>query len=72
MGVGVWKESLIARVGPEQNEEASKEPFAGEFDITGRAMTGCVLVAPEGVEDEDHLREWIERAVKCIRTLPAK
>lgn len=35
MCVGVWKESLIARVGPEQNEEASKEPFAGEFDNYG-------------------------------------
>jgi len=57
--VGVWKDSLIVRVGPEQYEEALQEPFVGEFDITGRAMTGWVLVAPEGVEDDEQLQEWI-------------
>lgn len=36
MCVGVWKNSLVARVGPEQYEEALQEPFVGEFDITGR------------------------------------
>lgn len=72
MCVGVWKGSLIVRVGPEQYEEALQEPFVGEFDITGRAMTGWVLVAAEGVEDDDQLQEWIGRAVKFVETLPAK
>ncbi len=72
MCVGVWKDSLIARVGPEQYEEALREPFVGEFDITGRAMTGWVLVAPEGVEDDDHLQEWIGRSVKFVRKLLEK
>jgi TfoX/Sxy family transcriptional regulator of competence genes len=72
MCVGVWKNSLIARVGPEQYEEALREPFVGEFDITGRAMTGWVLVADEGIEDDDQLREWIQCAVKFVKTLPAK
>jgi TfoX/Sxy family transcriptional regulator of competence genes len=72
MCVGVWKESLIARVGPEQYEAALQEPLASEFDITGRAMTGWVLVAPEGVEDDDQLQVWIGRAVKFVKTLPAK
>ena len=72
MCVGVWKDSLIARVGPEQYEEALQEPFVGEFDITGRAMTGWVLIAPEGIEDDDQLQEWIERAVKFSSTLPPK
>jgi hypothetical protein len=70
--VGVWKESLIARVGPERYQEALRESFVGEFDITGRAMTGWVKVAPEGVEDDDQLQEWIGRAMKFVRTLPAK
>ena len=72
MCVGVWKESLIARVGPEQYEEALEEPFVSEFDITGRAMTGWVLVAPEGIEDDDQLQEWIRRAVEFVGTLAAK
>lgn len=72
MCVGVWKDSLIVRVGPEQYEEALQEPFVGEFDITGRAMTGWVLVAPEGVEDNDQLQDWVGRAMKFVKTLPAK
>ena len=72
MCVGVWKDSLIVRVGPEQYGEALREPFVGEFDITGRAMKGWVLGAPEGVEDDDQLREWIQWAVKFVRKLPAK
>ena len=72
MCVGVWKDSLIARVGPEQYETALQEQFVGEFDTTGQAMTGWVLVAPEAVEDDDQLRKWIERAVRFVETFPAK
>ena len=35
-------------------------------------MKGWVLVAPEGVEDDDQLNGWIQRAVKFVGTLPAK
>ena len=72
MCVGVWKDSLIARVGPEQYEDALQEAFVSEFDITGRAMKGWVLVAEEGVEDDDQLQDWIQRAVKFTGKLPAK
>ena len=70
--VGVWKDSLIVRLGPDEGEEALLEPHVREFDITGRPMKGWVLVEPEGVEDDDQLKGWIERAVKFVRTLPAK
>lgn len=72
MCVGVWKESLIVRIGPEQYEAALQQPFVGEFDITGRAMRGRVLVAPEGVNDDEKLQEWIWRAEKFVGTLHAK
>jgi TfoX/Sxy family transcriptional regulator of competence genes len=70
--VGAWKDSLCVRLGPEQAEEALPEPHVKEFDITGRAMKGWVLVEPEGVEDDDQLKDWIERALKFVKTLPAK
>src|SRR5262245_15232238 len=70
--VGVWKDSLIVRLGPEGGDEALLEPHVREFDITGRAMNGWVVVAPEGVEDDNQLTDWIERAVKFVRALPAK
>jgi hypothetical protein len=71
MLVGVWKESLIVRLGPEEVGEALKEPHVKEFDITGRPMKGWVLVAPQGVED-DQLRGWVRRGVKFVGKLPAK
>src|SRR5205823_6267432 len=52
MLVGVWKDSLIVRLGPDEGEEAHLEPHVREFDITGRPMKGWVLVEPEGVEDD--------------------
>jgi hypothetical protein len=70
--VGVWKESLIVRLGPDEGEQALKDPHVSEFNITGRAMKGWVLVAPEGVEADDELSGWIERATKFVKTLPAK
>jgi TfoX/Sxy family transcriptional regulator of competence genes len=72
MLVGVWKDSLIARLGPEQSDEALKESHVKEFDVTGRAMKGWVLVAPAGVRGDDQLSGWIQRAVTFVGWLPAK
>jgi len=72
MLVGVWKDSLIVRLGPEEGEEALKETHVSEFNITGRAMRGWVLVAPEGVEADEQLSGWIDRAVKFVGKLPKK
>jgi len=72
MLVGVWKDSLIVRLGPEEGDVALLEPHVKPFDITGRAMKGWVLVGPEGVEDEDQLSGWIQRAIKFVGKLPAK
>ena len=72
MLVGVWKDSLIVRLGPDSYEDALLELHVKEFDITGRPMKGWVLVEPEGVEGDDQLKEWIEKATKFVRTLPGK
>ena len=70
--VGVWKDRLIARLGSDEGEEALKEPHVKEFDITGRPMRNWVLVGPGGVNGDDQLAEWIQRATKFVRALPAK
>ena len=72
MLVGVWKDSLIVRIGPDEGDDALLEPHVKPFDITGRAMKGWVLVAPEGLEDEDQLKDWIQRALKFVGKLPKK
>ena len=72
MLVGVWKDSLCVRLGPDEAKEALKEPHVRESDITGKPMKGWIMVEPEGVENDDQLKGWIERALKFVRTLPAK
>jgi TfoX/Sxy family transcriptional regulator of competence genes len=72
MLVGVWKDSLIVRLGPDDGEQAMREPNVKPFDITGKPMKGWVLVGPEGVDDDEELKTWIERASKFVKTLPAK
>ena len=69
---GVWKDRLIARLGHDEGEAALREPHVRAFDITRRPMKNWVAVEPEGVEDDDQLKDWIERAVTFVRTLPKK
>ena len=72
MLVGVWKDSLCVRLGPDQAEEALLEPHVKAFDITGKPMKNWILVEPEGVEDDDQLKGWIEQATKFVNALPRK
>jgi TfoX/Sxy family transcriptional regulator of competence genes len=72
MCVGVWKTSLIARLGPEQAEVALKEPNVVEFDVTGRPMKGWVMVEADGLETDKQLSNWIQQSVEFVSTLPKK
>ena len=72
MLVGVWKDSLIVRVGPDVYEDALLESHVKEFDITGRPMKGWVTVEPEGIEEDEALKDWIQRAMIFVGTLPRK
>jgi hypothetical protein len=69
---GVWKDRLIARLGSDEGEAALREPHVRAFDITGRPMRNWVAVEPEGIKDDDQLKQWIEQATKFVRTLPRK
>jgi TfoX/Sxy family transcriptional regulator of competence genes len=71
--VGVRRDSLLVRIGPEQSDEALQEAHVSEFSIRGRGtMKGWVVVGLEGVQDDDQLRGWIQRALKFVGKLPAK
>lgn len=72
MCVGIWQTSLIVRLSPEQAADALTKPHVVEFDITGRPMKGWVVVEAEGLETDQQLRTWIERAVEFVEGLPRK
>jgi len=72
MCVGVWKSSLIVRLGPEQAAAALQEPNVVEFDAAGRPMKGWAVVEPDGMETDEQLADWIQRAVEFVEALPRK
>ena len=70
--VGVWKDSLIVRLEPDETEEVLKEAHVKVFDITGRPMKGWMLVEPGGIADDVSLKDWIQRAMTFVGKLPKK
>ena len=70
-GPGVVR-SALARLGPEAGPTALTKPHVKEFDITGRAMKGWVLIEPDGMESDGQLGDWIEQASAFVATLPPK
>ena len=72
MVCGVIRETLMLRLGPELSAAAIQEPYAGPMDFTGKPMRSMVLIDPLGVETDDQLAAWIERARSFVGTLPPK
>jgi TfoX/Sxy family transcriptional regulator of competence genes len=72
MLVGVWQDSLIARLGPEAGEQALGQPHVRPFDVTGRPMKGWVMIEPDGIDSDRQLAKWVERALQFVVTLPLK
>ena len=72
MCFGIWKDSLILRLGERQAQIALKNKNVKPFDITGRAMKGWVMVVPAGMRSEDTLREWVTQAINFVVQLPRK
>ncbi len=72
MAVGVIGEDLIVRVGREQYESALQKPHTRPFDMTGRAMTGWVVVTAEGYQSDEDLQGWVQRGIAYASSLPAK
>jgi hypothetical protein len=71
MMAGVYKDSLILRVGEEAAEKALREPHVRPFDITGKPMRGWVMVDPPGA-DGDALDGWLGMAREFAESLPPK
>jgi hypothetical protein len=72
MACGVNQDTLIVRVGPERYEEALTRHHTKVFDMTGRPMKGWIVVAPEGIEADKELEQWIQQGVDFALSLPAK
>jgi len=72
MLVGIWRQSLIVRLGAEQASAALEREHVREFDVTGRPMKGWIMVDPDGLDSDAELAAWIEKAAEFVETLPGK
>lgn len=69
MFVGIAKNELMVRVGPERYEKALREPHVRPMDFTGRPMKGYVFVGPEATRDVSSVKTWVRRAADFVATL---
>lgn len=63
MCVGVEKDRLMARIGPEAYDDALKRKGCRPMDFTGRPMHGFVFVELEGLKSDKDLTFWLELAL---------
>jgi len=72
MAVGLTGDELMVRVGRDDSDDALARPHTRPFDMTGRPMKGWILVAQEGLQDDDELRAWVRRGLAFAGSLAPK
>lgn len=72
MAVGVIREDLMVRVGPDGHDEALAQPHVRVMDFGNRPMRGMVYVAPAGVATDTELARWVNVGADVAAALPPK
>lgn len=72
MAVGVNRDHLTVRVGPDNHDEAVARKGASIMSFAGRPTRGWVQVTPDGYSSEADLKEWVQRGVTVTSALPPK
>ena len=72
MACGVHKDGLIARVGPVKHAWALAQPHTRPFDMTGRPMSGWIVVDPPGYTMDSALQAWLDLGLAFALSLPDK
>lgn len=67
VGVDIDKKTqhdrLMVRVGKLAFEELLNKPGSRKMDFTGKPMRGFLFIGPDGIDMEEDLDFWIERAL---------
>ena len=72
MACGVNKDNLIVRIDPEKQNTLLKKPHAKPFDLTGKPMTGWLVVEADGIKTDKQLSVWVKEGLEFASTLPPK
>jgi TfoX/Sxy family transcriptional regulator of competence genes len=60
MCMGVVKDEMMCRIGPEVYQQALEMPGCREMVFTGKPMQGYVFVNEEGMRSEARFEYWIK------------
>lgn len=63
MCVGVIKDEMMARIGPDAFDEAVEKNGCRPMDFTKKPMKGWVFIGPDGIDNVKDLTYWIELAL---------
>jgi hypothetical protein len=55
---------LMAKIGIEAYETEIEKAVCLPMDFTGRPMKGYIFIIPEGIDMEEDLEYWIEKALE--------
>jgi TfoX/Sxy family transcriptional regulator of competence genes len=72
MAFGIWKDFLIVRMGREQAEQSLKDRNVEPFNITGRPMSGWIMVKEAGWKSPAGLAKWLGLGKLFALSLPEK
>lgn len=70
--LGVYRDRLTCRIGPDAAAQAIDGGTAAPMDLTGNPMKGWVFVDAEHFEQAGQINDWVERVHGFVSTLPAK
>ena len=66
------KKGLMVRVGPEAQAELLQYDHTAVMIMNGRPMKGFIWVKPDGLESQEQLSFWVDKARDFVITLPPK
>ena len=72
MCCGVFNTDLVLRLAPETVITSLSEPNTRPMDFTGRPIRSLIYVDATGIDAEEALETWIEKALLYVRSLPPK
>ncbi|MCG8697985.1 MAG: TfoX/Sxy family protein [Bacteroidales bacterium] len=64
MCVGIVKEEMMARIGPDFEEEALAMKGCRVMDFTKRPLKGYVFISNEGTDMDEDLEFWVDKALE--------
>jgi TfoX/Sxy family transcriptional regulator of competence genes len=69
---GVTGDRLMVRVGAAARGRMLAQPHTEPMKFAGRSLAGFICVKPAGYRSDRALKEWVQRGIDCVATLPSR